>query len=242
MATATQSINQIVATQPSAAPILKRFEIDLCSHANQSLNEACADLQLSVEQVLEKLAAAEADETGAPTVDPSTMSPQKLIQHIVRLHHRSVRQQLPPLVALARELASTCADHATQREIEQLADKLQGELIAHIEKEENILFPYIAYLDQPAETTAPTGSKCFRGVSQPVRMMMQDHASTERILAELKRFTTCLHLPASAVATRDSFSDGLRSFEEDLQLHIRLEDEILFPRAIELEEQVASLG
>ena len=71
---------------------------------------------------------------------------------------------------------------------------------------------------------------------------MQDHESAERILADLKRLTNSLHVPSSAVATHDSFCAGLRSFEEDLQLHIRLEDEILFPRAIELEDRVALRG
>lgn len=237
MATATQSISQIVATQPSAAAILKRFEIDLCSHANQSLNETCADLQLSVDQVLEKLAAAEADETGAPPVNLLAMPLQRLIQHIVRLHHRSVRQQLPPLVALAGELASRQGEHTPELiAIAQLMDELQGELLAHIEKEENVLFPYIAYLDQPSGMAAPTGSNFFRRVSQPVRMMMHDHESAARILDDLNRLTNGFNPPDTACATQVAFCAGLRAFEQDLQRHIRIEDDILFPRAVELED------
>jgi regulator of cell morphogenesis and NO signaling len=235
MATASQSIGEIVATQPSAAAILKRFEIDPSSHACQSLTQTCADLQLSVDQVLEKLAAAEFGENGAPVVDPSTMSLQKLIQHIVRLHHRSVRQQLPPLVALARQLASQRGEGVPQlMAIEQLMDDLQGELIAHIEKEENVLFPYIAYLDQPAGAV-PSGSKCFRRVSQPVQMMMHDHESASHILGELNRLTNEFEPPAPAGAAYLSFRSELRAFEDDLKRHVRLEDEFLFPRAVELE-------
>ena len=238
MATASQSIRDIVATQPSAAAVLERFEIDLHSNAGQSLTQTCADLQLSVDQVLEKLAAAEAGEPGAPPVDLSTMSLQKLIQHIVRLHHRSVRQQLPLLVVLARKLASTPGQHASEaKEIERLMDELQEELLAHIEKEENVLFPYIAFLDQPHGIAAPTGSNCFRRVSQPVRMMMHDHDSALQILHELNRFAAS-SASTSPDATHVSFISGLRAFAEDLQRHIRLEDEILFPRALELEDQL----
>jgi regulator of cell morphogenesis and NO signaling len=243
MTTATQSIREIVASQASAAAVLERFEIDLCSHSGHSLRETCADLQLSVDQVLEKLAAAQAYETGTPSVDPSTMPLQKLIQHIVRLHHRTVRQELPPLVATAHKLASANGAQALEFvAINELMDDLQGEIIAHIEKEENVLFPYIAYLDQPPGLAAPAGSRCFRRVSEPVRMMMNDHDSALRILAELKRLTKGFEAPSSACAVHISFCTGLRAFEEDLKRHIQLEDDFLFPRALELESQVDAVS
>jgi len=74
MSTSTQSIGEIVRTHPSAAGIFHRFDIDLCSEANRSLAEACANQQLSLDQVLDKLADAEADEAGAVRFDPSTLT------------------------------------------------------------------------------------------------------------------------------------------------------------------------
>jgi regulator of cell morphogenesis and NO signaling len=237
MATASQSIGEIIATQPSATNVLRRFEIDLSAHAAQSLTQACADLQLSVDQVLEKLAAVEAYETGATTIDPPTMPLQKLIQHIVRLHHRSVRQDLPRLVALARELAATHREPAFA-EIEQIMVELQGEIITHIEREENVLFPYIAYLDQPPGIAPPGSSAHFRKVSQPVLMMMNDHDSALQILRRLDRLTNGFRAPADAASAQVLFCTGLHSFEQNLQHHIHLEDDFLFPRAIELEDQI----
>jgi len=237
MATPTLSIREIVATHVSAAAVLQRFEIDLSSQANLSLTQACAALQLSVEQVLEKLAAAEAFETGAQPIDPAAMPLQKLIQHIVRLHHRSVRQELPRLVALARELAATQRELAPEfAEVEQLMDELQGDIIAHIEKEENVLFPYIAYLDQPPGIAPPGSGMRFLRVSQPVRLMMSDHDSAQQILRRLDRLTNGFQASAGASSTQVLFCDGLRAFEKDLRHHIHLEDEILFPRALKLEE------
>lgn len=240
MATATQSIREIVSTQASAAVVLQRFEIDLCSQASQSLTQACANLQLSIEQVLEKLAAAEADATGAAPADPSRMPLEKLIQHIVRLHHRCVRQELPRLAALAHKLAGKHGEHAPELlAIDRLMDDLQGDMIAHIEKEENFLFPYIAYLDQGPSAAAPAGNASFRRVSQPVRMMMNDHESALHILDELKRISNGFEAPAWACATHISFYTGLRAFEKDLAQHIHLEDDVLFPRAVELEDSIA---
>lgn len=241
MATATQSIREIVASQASAASVLQRFEIDLCSSANQSLTEACSSQQLSVEQVLEKLAAAEADRNGAPPVDPTSMSLEKLVQHIVRRHHRLVRQEMPRLAAIAHKLATKHGQRAPQLiPIDRLMDQLQGEMIAHIEKEENVLFPYIVHLDQHLGLARPPASACFRRVTQPVRMMMNEHENAQEILAQLRDLTNGFTAPEWACANHVSFHTGLRAFEKDLKQHIHLEDDVLFPRAVELEESMAA--
>ena len=241
MATATQSIREILASQASAALVLQRFEIDLCSSANQSLTQACSSLQLSVEQVLEKLAAADAEQNGAPPVDPASMALEKLVQYIVRRHHRLVRQELPRLAALAHKLATKHGEHAPELiAIDRLMDDLHGELIAHLEKEENVLFPYVVHLDQHLGLARPTASGGFWRVSQPVRMMMNEHESALSILAELRSLTNEFTAPEWACATHVSFHTGLRAFERDLKQHIHLEDDVLFPRAVEMEDSIGS--
>jgi regulator of cell morphogenesis and NO signaling len=241
MAIATQSIRQIVASQASAATVLQRFEIDLCSNANQSLSEACSYLQLSVEQVLEKLAAAEAEQSGAPPVEPASMSLEKLVQYIVRRHHGLMRQELPRLAALAHKLATKHGEHAPELiAIDRLVDELQGDVIAHIDKEENILFPYIVHLDRHLGLARPTASASFRRVSQPVRMMMNEHASALHHLNELRHLTNEFTAPEWACATHVSFHSGLRAFESDLKQHMHLEDDVLFPRAIDLEDSIGA--
>jgi regulator of cell morphogenesis and NO signaling len=236
MATPTQSIREIVASQATAAAVLQRFEINLCSSANQSLADACSELQLSTEQVLEKLAAAEAERNGAPPVDPTSMSLEKLVQYIVRCHHQVVRQEAPRLAALAHKLATKHGQHAPELvEVDRLMDELQGEMIAHIEKEENVLFPYVVHLDQHLELARPIASACFQRVSQPVQKMMNEHQTALRIFADLRVVTNGFTPPDWACATHVSFHAGLRAFEKDLKQHIHLEDEVLFPRAVELE-------
>jgi regulator of cell morphogenesis and NO signaling len=237
MATATQFIRDIVASEASASSVLQRFEIDLCSSANQSLTQVCMDLQLSIEQVLDKLAAAEAKRNGAPPVDPASMSLEKLVQYIVRRHHRLVRQELPRLAALAHKLATKHGERSPELiAIDELMDKLQGELIAHLEREENVLFPYVVHLDQHLGLARPPASSCFRRVSQPVKMMMHEHETALRIVDELRGITNGFTPPEWACATHISFHTGLRAFEQDLKQHIHFEDDVLFPRAVELEE------
>jgi len=119
-------------------------------------------------------------------------------------------------------------------------DALQGEVIAHIEKEENVLFPYVVHLDQYPGLARPIASACFKRVSQPVRMMMNEHETALRILAKLRGLTNGFTPPEWACATHVSFHTGLRAFEKDLKQHIHLEHEVLFPRAVDLEESIGT--
>src|SRR5580765_3323571 len=112
MLTATQSIREIVTSEPLAATVLERFEIDLCSQADVQLENVCAELQLSVEQVLEKLADAESRANGAIAPDLERYSLTRLVQHIVRTHHQTVRQELPQFAELSQRIAGKHGDKA----------------------------------------------------------------------------------------------------------------------------------
>ena len=239
MSTATQSIREIVTRQPSAAGIFYRFDIDLCLQADLSLEGACQELQLSVDQVLEKLADAEAKERGCETFDPSTLSLGRLIQHIVRAHHLQVRQVLPGLSEMASKVAAKRQDRAPELvKVAELVEKLRCEMYAHIEKEELVLFPYISQMDQESAAAYPTAHICFRSVTHPIFVMEQEHESADHIMAELVRVTNHFEPPSWACATHIALFAGLRAFEANLKQHVHLENVVLFPRAIQLEAEL----
>jgi len=243
MPTATQSVREIVATQPSAAKVFHRFDIDLCSLGDKSLDGACAELQLSVDQVLEKLADAETQERGGPPADPTSLSICRLIQHIVRVHHQNVRQELPRLVEMAGKLAAKRSDRAPElKHVEELLEKLCAEMFAHIQKEELVLFPFIAQMDQDAIVAYPPAHACFRSVSHPIFMMKQEHESANRVMSELRSMTQGFQPPDWACATHVALFAGLGDFEADLKQHVHLENDVLFPRAIQLETELNSRG
>jgi regulator of cell morphogenesis and NO signaling len=236
MPTSTQSIREILSTEPSAAAILQRFEIDLCSQAEMSLEEACAELQLSVDQVLEKLSDAEEGRNGKPLANPVDLPTNRLIQHIVRIHHQCIRQELPQLVEMARKLAGKRGDRAPElKKVAALLEDLRAELYAHIQNEELVLFPFISHMDQELLIAGPKAHACFRSVVQPIQMMTQEHESANRIMAELRRLTLAFELPAWACATHIALYGGLSAFERDLKQHVYLENDILFPRAVDME-------
>jgi regulator of cell morphogenesis and NO signaling len=211
MCTAAQSIREIVTRQPSAAKIFHRFDIDLCLQADLSLERACQELQLSVDQILEKLADAEAQECGGVALDPDDLSLGRLIQHIVRVHHNCVRQELPRCAEMASKVAMKRSDRAPElAKIAELIEKLRDEMYAHIQKEEQVLFPFISQMDQ-------------------------EHESADHLMMELRLLTNHFEPPSWACATHIVLLSGLREFETDLKQHVRLENDVLFPRAIQLE-------
>jgi regulator of cell morphogenesis and NO signaling len=236
MSTSTQSIREIVSAQPSAAAVFERFDIDICSHADASLKQACAALQLSVDQVLEKLADAAAQESGSASADVTGFSLSRLIQHIVRSHHQYVRRALPRLVQMSAEVAAKHGERVPElKRVDALVSALRSEMFAHLEKEEQILFPFIAQMEEAASGFAGTPHACFRTVAHPVAMMVREHESAEGLVAEIRDLTHGFAPPADACLSQSAFFAGLAAFEGDLRQHVHLENDILFPRAIELE-------
>jgi len=125
---------------------------------------------------------------------------------------------------------------ALQRALAQL-DK---ELTQHLAKEENILFPFIAGLEAAQTSGSTQPSSCFGTVANPIAMMTREHDAAGGLLAEMDRLSEHFTTPAGACPTYHAFYDGLKEFEQDLHQHIHLENNILFPRAIEMEASAVS--
>ena len=239
MSTATQSVREIVTSKPSAASIFHRFDIDLCMQADLSLEAACRKLQLSVDQVPEKLADAELKENGALAFDPLDVSLGRLIQHIVRVHHHRVRQELPALAEMACKVVAKRSDRDPELlKIAELVEELRSEMYAHIEKEEQVLFPFISQMDQESIVSYPPAHACFRSVAHPIFIMEQEHETAGHIMRELIRITNHFEAPSWACATHTALFSGLSEFEADLKQHVHLENDVLFPRAIGLEAEI----
>jgi regulator of cell morphogenesis and NO signaling len=224
--------------QPGAVRVFERFGIDYCCGGRKPLQQACAELQLSTEQVLEKLQ--EANGLAAPedlTVwQKAPLS--KLIQYIVRKHHTFVRQELPRLRTLAAKVRSRHgAGHPELLEIETLFGELANELSTHMLKEEQVLFPFIARMEHVATAGLQPERPFFGTVQNPIRTMIQEHENAGELLASIRRLSADFQPPAGACPSYIGLYHGLAEFERDLHMHVHLENNILFPRAQELESE-----
>ncbi|HEV2172619.1 MAG TPA: hemerythrin domain-containing protein, partial [Nitrospira sp.] len=141
--------------------------------------------------------------------------------------------------AMASKLAEKRMDRSPELvKVADLVEALRAEMYAHIEKEEQVLFPFIAQMDQEAQIDYPSAHPCFRSVAHPIFIMEQEHESAGHLLGELIRVTSHFQIPSWACATHSALFSGLREFEVDFRQHVHLENDVLFPRAIQLEAEL----
>jgi len=231
------TLRSIALDKPATIRVFERFHLDYCCGGNRPLAEACAEKGIAMEDVVAALAEATASETGEKDFTQATLT--ALIQHIVGTHHAYVCSELPRLKSMAERVASKHGPThpetaATQSNLAQLAD----ELMLHLNKEERILFPYIEDLERSHDQDAAPSSACFGSVENPIQAMVHEHESAATLLGEMRAATHDFVPWPEACPTTVGLYHGLDAFERDLHRHVHLENNLLFPRAIELEREV----
>ena len=237
MSITNMPLREIATEFPAAISIFEQFEIDLCAWGDKPLSEACAGLRLSTDQVRDKLDALSVAEGG--TRDSASLSITQLIQRIVRVHHRRVRQDLPALARMAAKLANRhSGQNGPGASLAHSIQVLHADLLSHIEKEEQILFPFIAAMEEDDGLLYHSGRACFPSVREPIAAMMREHAAADRTIDELRDRTGNFEASPESCPTQRALYGGLRNFEEDLREHLHLENDILFPRTITIESEL----
>lgn len=236
-----KTVREIALEQPSSIRVFERFGIDYCCGGRKPLAEACGERELSVSEVVAALESA--TKTTAPSgAGWAQATLEQLIAHIVTTHHEYVRRELPRLAILAQKVVNRHGD--TQSHLPALQSvlaHLDEELIQHLGKEEHVLFPYITKLEAAQSSGGELPRGGFGTVTNPIAMMTREHDDAGQLLAEIERLSNNFTTPEGACPTYHAFYDGLKEFEQDLHQHIHLENNILFPRAIELEASTQTL-
>jgi regulator of cell morphogenesis and NO signaling len=163
----------------------------------------------------------------------------QLIDHIVGKHHAYLKQELPRLEQLLRKVVSVHGEgHAELSKIQRVFQGMAAELSMHMMKEENVLFPYIAALENAVSSGRPRPRPAFGTVSNPVHMMELEHDSAGAALKEIRAFSSNYTPPDGACFSYKTLYAALKEFETDLHQHVHLENNMLFPRAIAMENSV----
>ena len=173
-----------------------------------------------------------------PQVDWDQTTLSVLIQHILDTHHAYLREALPKLTQLA-QVSGGAGGGTDAAGIGGVLEALRAEIESHMWKEEMVLFPLIRSLEEAEASGKPAPPNHCGSVRNPIRVMELEHESAEGALDELRKRTANYTDPAAAGVSA-AMAQELRRLDEDLRRHIHLEDEILFPRAIELEARLAA--
>jgi regulator of cell morphogenesis and NO signaling len=228
----TKSLAQIVNDNHKAASIFEKYELDFCCKGKRSLEQACMEKSLPVEKLLSELQAI--NNTCEIPVAYDKMTLTQLADYIVSKHHAYVRAEMPQIFSYLQRVATKHGDrHPEMRKVFELFSTIKSEMEEHMDKEELVLFPRIEAAEEGLrEKSAPNMNVAY--VQNPIHVMEAEHEKAGELLAEIRELTSNYTPPSDACTTyRLSFS-ALKAFESDLHQHVHLENNILFPKAIEL--------
>jgi regulator of cell morphogenesis and NO signaling len=233
------TVSQIAASSLAAVKVFERLGIDYCCGGNRPLADACREKGYDPSAVRSELESA-MSAASPDTKDWSAALLRELIEHIVGTHHEYLRRELGPLGARLEKVYRIYNEKygPTLTGLPEVFAGLRTELDMHMRKEEMVLFPVIAAYESAISAGSPLPGTPFGSIGNPIRMMEAEHDSAGKALADIRTITANYAIPEYACVTYRSLMAGLQELEQDLHMHIHLENNILFPRAIAVEKSV----
>ena len=233
------TLAEIVRKFPAAAALFEKYDLDYCCHGKATLREACKDETIfkKVDHALHRII--ENEWTNTETVHFDSLPAGELIDHIVSKHHAFVKNSSPLIYAhLEKASLKHSARHPELQKIFQLFARVKTEMEQHMFKEENILFPRIKDVQDALLQTASPWTAGKNYVLAPIQVMQEEHDLAGSILHEIKLESDYFKVPEDACATYRLCYDELKQFEHDLHQHVHLENNILFPKAIAMQQRL----
>jgi len=239
MSVATEkTVGQLAVENPAAARVFESLGIDYCCGGGQTLEQACRAAHASIEEVEDALGAASQPHLAAGQGRNWQTEPlSELIAHIEGTHHVYTRAEITHLALLFDKVcAAHGRNHPELLRLRVIFSGLAEELATHLMKEEKVLFPYIVRLEEAAIAKEPAPFPPFGSVRTPVAMMVNEHDGAGEALRRMRQLSEAYTAPADACTSFRTLYGALEALEADLHQHIHLENNLLFPRAIELEQ------
>jgi regulator of cell morphogenesis and NO signaling len=232
---AAKTVRELALEIPHATRVFETLGIDYCCGGRSPLEAACLAKNLSLEEVIGKL---EAAARPAPTTGENWQagSLAGLIDHLIATHHKFTREEIARLQPLLDKVCKVHGkNHPELLAIRDVFQALAQELTVHLMKEEMVLFPYIVRMEESVLESQPVLPAPFGSVENPVRAMMTEHDGAGEALRKMRKLSAGYAAPVDACISFQTLYQALAGFEADLHQHIHLENNILFPRALEIE-------
>ena len=222
------TVADIATAAPATIRVFQQHRIDFCCGGKVPLSQACAAKGLSTDRLLGELRTATSPDTVERNWSDAPLT--ALVEHIQERYHAHLREELPRLDAMLAKVVSRHGDHLPEilLPLQQTFIGLQLELLAHMLKEDRVLFPMIVALDA-GQPLAP--GEAAADLAAPIGVMEAEHAGAGAALARMRQLTGGYAPPEWACPTFRGLYFGLSQLEADMHLHVHLENNILFPRA-----------
>lgn len=233
------TLAELVTRKPAVAAVFEKYDIDYCCHGKMTLKEACGNNLLklrSVEHDLQEVMYYDIRHAG---LDFGAMGVREIIDIIVGKHHHYVKETIPSIIAHLLKVSSKHGErHPELHEIYKAFAVLSDAFGQHMYKEEHILFPRILEIADASENKKmiPEHEKSY--LNAPLHVMQHEHEEAGTLMHNIRNLTNHFAPPQDACTTYRLVYNELNEFELDLHRHVHLENNILFPKALQLFSQL----
>lgn len=231
-------IGELVANDYRTASVFKKYGVDFCCQGNRTIADACMAKKVDPKSVITDLNQINQEQVSAST-DYKSWPIDLLTDYIEKKHHRYVENKTQEIKPYLDKICSVHGEH--HPELFEIRDQFiasAGELAAHMKKEEFILFPFIRKLAKARQENMLIDAPSFGTVQNPIAMMHEEHNIEGDRFRKIEELSNHYTPPNDACNTYRVTLALLHEFEQDLHLHIHLENNILFPKAIEMEAEL----
>ena len=222
------TVGEIVALDYRAASVFKEAGIDFCCGGKKSIDEACREKAVDTLKLKEKLKELET------SPDTSTHNFNEwelgfLCDYIINTHHKYVVRSLPEIVQYTKKISTVHGErHPELIEVADLFLQINHELLQHLKKEEEVLFPAI----KEAVKRVYPGIKNL--IESEISRMSVEHEFAGGTMDKINEITKSYFVPADSCNTYQVTFKLLQQFEDDLHTHVHLENNILYPKALSI--------
>lgn len=231
-----RAVGEVVAEDYARAATFKRFGIDFCCGGDRTVEAACERAGITVEEVETALLQA-SNRTGRGWPDAREWDPVFLSRYIVGVHHQYVRETLPTLIQFSQKVAQVHGEGRPELlPIRTHVAELSAEMEQHMTSEEAEVFPRI---ERAVSAHASGQSSSEADLESAIRGLEAEHEHAGALVGQIRVLSDDYTPPATACATYRALYAKLAEFEEDLHRHVHLENNILFPKVVELAEQAS---
>ena len=237
-----RTVGELAVEVPNSIRVFEAWKIDYCCGGQTPLTDACAAVGKRVEDFIAELSrAAAVPDTSIRDWSADTLS--AMSANIISIYHTYTREELQTLAPIADKVLSVHGERRPElAEVVSLLRDLTNDMVPHMLKEEQVLFPYVEQLEEAIAGDQPAPTPFFGTVKNPVRMMMLEHDRVGELLASLRAVTDDYTPPESACFSYRELYRRLAELEQRTHQHVHVENNIYFPRAVALEEQAGNAG
>jgi regulator of cell morphogenesis and NO signaling len=234
------SVTEIVSNDYRTADVFLKYEIEFCCGGKWPLEMVCANKNLDITILIPELEKASRTVQVPNNLRFDEWSTGFLADYIVNVHHEYLRNALPVVLEYVKRFLDGHLKKFPELEnLQSLVNKLQDDFLSHMQQEEEIFFPYIKQIAHAHLHREPYGSLLVRTLRKPLQEVShQEHDLLKKLLGEMREITQQYQIPSNACVTHRVTFSKLRELDADLVQHLFLENDILFPKAIQVEKEL----